>query len=327
MSNLVVHVGYPKTATTTFQKHVFPHHSDIDYLGKSIPDMSFRTEELRHEIQRLVNEDEVRYDGGKGLRRLVEELHQNCRRKVLLLSHENFIHHWGNDTGLVARRIREVFGPCRILITLRDQVDVIRSFYAMHGRYCTASFLMATQKEKVRTPLRLDDWLRLTIRAPEMNIFSILHYYDVIRYYVSLFGRDNVGVFLYEHFVKDSDDYVRRLCDFLGIDPTPALERARGKHENRRFTTFELCYLRVARLLGLRLFDWSQQDTPGWVARLRNLFGTNRVHLSEEWHARLCAMYGAGNRRLAAEFGLPLEQFGYPLAAEVAMSRPAKLAS
>ena len=33
MTNLYLHIGYPKTATTTLQKHVFQHHLDINYLG------------------------------------------------------------------------------------------------------------------------------------------------------------------------------------------------------------------------------------------------------------------------------------------------------
>lgn len=311
MNNVVVHVGYPKTATTTFQKHVFPNHPDIDYLGKTIPDMRFRSDELRNEIHRLINEDEVRYEGTQRLKKLMEEHRRNSDRKVLLLSHENFIHHWGNDKGLIARRIREAFGPCKILITLREQLDVIRSFYAMHGRYCTATFLMATQKERVRTPLSLEQWFQFTFRAPERNIYSILHYHDLVSYYVSHFGRENVGVFLYEQFVKDADTYVQQMCRFLKIDPTPALQQVKGKHENRRFTNAEVMYLRIARFCGLKMFDWTQQDAPRWLKYLRNLFGKHEVNIDGEWKTRLVEMYQDGNRKLAELYDLPLGQFGY----------------
>jgi hypothetical protein len=312
MPNVVVHVGYLKTATTTFQRHLFSNHPDIDYLGKTIPDMRFRGDELYQEMLRLTDEDEVRYDGGARLREIVRGYREASDRKVLLLSHENLIHPWGNDKGLIARRIHSAFGPCRIVITLRNQLEVIRSFYAMHGQYGDGVFLVASPHERVRTPMSFKRWLRLSMRAPWKNLPSVLHYYDVIHFYASLFGRENVGVFLFEEFVRDPESYVRKLSAFLGIDTEKAIALVAGKRENQRFTKFEAAYLRLARVLGLQRFDWSRETAPWWIRQLRDCFGKNEVYIRPAWADSIAELYAEGNRRLEEEFDLPLEEYGYP---------------
>ena len=34
MTGIVIHIGFSKTGTTTLQRAVFPHHSQLYYLGK-----------------------------------------------------------------------------------------------------------------------------------------------------------------------------------------------------------------------------------------------------------------------------------------------------
>ena len=314
-TRVVIHAGYPKTATTTLQRHFFPSHPEIEYLGKTIPDMAYVEPALKTEIDRLTNEDEVRYDGGERLRRIIQRYRNRCDHKVLLISHENFIHPWANDKGLIAKRLRSVFGPCRILITLRSQVDLIRSFYGMAGRYGKSLFVAKSENEPLRIPLTLDRWFQLVMRAPERNILGILHYYDMIRYYMSLFGSSNVGVLLFEEFVHSRASFMEKLSNFLGIDTNEGTSTLiEGKHENRRFSRVEKAYLRLSHFLGLNGFDWSRRDAPLLVRMLKSVLGEEEVHLGEKWENYLFDTYGEGNRKLADQYGLPLERFGYPMA-------------
>ena len=92
MTQLIVHLGYPKTATTTFQQHVFPNHPEIDYLGKFIPSFRYRDERLFPEIDQLMTVDSLRYGGVDVLRDLVEQQRSNCHHPVLLISSESFLH-------------------------------------------------------------------------------------------------------------------------------------------------------------------------------------------------------------------------------------------
>ena len=127
MTALFIHVGYPKTATTTFQKHVFPNHPEIDYLGKFIPGHRYRDERLYPSIDRLMTVDESRYEGVVGLRELIDACREQCSKRVMLISSESFVHVTAVNLGLVAQRVKAAFSPCKIIITIREQLDIIRS--------------------------------------------------------------------------------------------------------------------------------------------------------------------------------------------------------
>ena len=60
---LVIHVGYPKTATTTFQQHVFPHHPEIEYLGKFIPSFRYVDESMYGLVDELLHRSAIGFRG------------------------------------------------------------------------------------------------------------------------------------------------------------------------------------------------------------------------------------------------------------------------
>ena len=314
MPDLFIHVGYPKTATTTFQKHVFPKHPDIDYLGKFIPSFRFCEEKLYPEIEKLMTTDSSQYVKSEVLQEVVERYRMQSAGKILLLSSESFIHVTAIDLGLVAQRIKDTFSPCKIIITIREQRDIIKSFYGMHGRFGQYLFLCKDEMEKVRIPLSMEDWLTYSIRAYDKSFLSILHYYETIECYCHLFGRENVGVFLFEEFVEDRDTYMKKFCEFLNIDFSMTMRLVEGKHEHPNLSRAELFYYRVmAKVLPKFRFEFATMNRSklklGFLGNPRKV--TSRI--SAEWEKKLEMLYQEGNRKLISHFGLPVDLFNYLL--------------
>jgi hypothetical protein len=304
MATLFIHVGYPKTATTTFQKHVFPNHQEIDYLGKFIPSFQYRDTTLASEIDKLMTWNDARYAGVELLRNLMNEYRQQCRKKVLLISSESFLHVTATDMGLVAQRIKSAFGPCKIIITIREQIDIIKSFYGLHGQFGQYLFLCKDQAEKIKVPLRIGDWLNYSLRNYNKNFLSTLHYGEIIRYYCRLFGKQNVGIFLYEEFCQNKMEYFRKFCDYLRIDHQTAIKLVAGKHELRNLSTRDLFYFSIFS----RIFPRSKFEP--WVlgrsgAKIRS------IHIDPEMEERIRSLYRDGNRALMSEQALPLDAFNY----------------
>ena len=52
--NRCLHIGFPKTGTTTLQKHLFTEHSQIVYLGKPT-----RSEWLKEKMHTLIKQDSI----------------------------------------------------------------------------------------------------------------------------------------------------------------------------------------------------------------------------------------------------------------------------
>lgn len=314
MTQLFIHVGYPKTATTTFQKHVFPNHPEIDYLGKFIPSHRYRDERLYPAIDRLMTVGEVGYEGVVGLRELIDTYREQCSKQVMLISSESFVHVTAVDSGLVAQRLKAAFGPCKIIITIREQLDIIRSWYGMHGRFGEYLFLSKSETERVSTPLSIDEWLKYTHRSYDRNFLSTLHYHEIIQYYIRLFGRDNIGVFLYEEFTQDRVSYLKRLCDFLGVDHVTALQLVDGRHELPNLTRRQLFYVQfMSKLVPSFNFEQSSANSQGIIQRFLSDSPRAKIEISAKWIENLSLSYKEGNRALVDDLDLPLVRFGYCL--------------
>ena len=227
--------------------------------------------------------------------------------KAVLISSESFIHATATDIGVVAQRIKAAFSPCKIIITIREQLAMIRSFYGLHGRFGQYLFLMKTETERVRMPLSMDEWLNYEFRAYNQNLLATLHYYEVIKLYKDVFGLDNVGVFLFEEFVKDRRAYLEKFCNFLGVDLDTALQLTEGRHELSNLRTRELAFYNF---LAKYLPNW---DLPRANLIRKFLSGSPKaaIQVNRAWHERIAGLYTNGNRKLANEFALRLDEFGY----------------
>ena len=307
MTPLFVHVGYPKTATTTFQTHLFPHHPEVDYLGKFIPSHRYRDECLFSALGDLMTADECRFEGVAKLRKIVNRYRNQSSAKVMLISSESFLHVTATDIGVVAQRIKAAFSPCKIIITIREQLSMIQSFYGLHGRFGQYLFLTKSETEKVDLPLSIDQWLSYEFRAYNQNFLSTLHYYDVIKYYVDVFGNENVGVFLFECFVTDKRSYLEEFCGFLDVDVKTSLDFIEGRHELPNLSSRELAFYRF-----MSKYVPERNLPRATVIRtfLRNSPRAS-VEIDSVWRDKIKELYGQGNHDLARDFSLPLQQFGY----------------
>ena len=318
MTRVCVHVGYPKTATTTLQQHLFSRHPEIEYLGKFIPGFGFKTPELGLAMNELISHDDTRYAGTKHLRRLLDPLRRQGQDPTLLISSESMIHPWATDRGVVARRVYEAFSPCRVLVTIREQQDIIKSFYGRHGRFGQYLFLEKYESEKLRSPISFKDWFFYCMRTVDKNFLGTIRYYETIRYYVELFGRDNVGIFLFEEFRSQKSVFLAKLCQFLGVqDVVKAEELVVGKHEFPKLSRMDIFHERVAS----RLPSWLKRSaSPGPLQQYTRFptraFGTPTITFDPSHVQQLLQLYGEGNQRLQDDYNVPLKQFGYLMSSE-----------
>lgn len=315
MSTFYVHVGFPKTATSTLQMHLFNHHPEIDYLGKFIPGFGYRTAEIGDAVNQLVFADETMYRGTGVLRGLLEPVMQHSKQAAVLLSSESMVHPAATDRGIVARRIYEIFPQCRILITIREQIDCVKSFYGRHGRYGQYLFLEKTETELLKVPLPFEDWLKYNFRTLDKNFVGTIRYWEAISYYAQLFGKENVGVFLYEELIQNQSEFLRKLCEFLQVeDVALAGTLIQGQHENKNFSRGEVLFGNLAAKFPPRsgmVYPPGLDDmVPRWLQKFSR---KQSLQFSAEATEQLRTLYGEGNIKLRESFDLPLDQFGYAL--------------
>ncbi len=286
--NIVVHIGFPRTGTTTLQRHLFFRHPEILYLGKPYGDLT-----MRDSIDALIMEESTVYRP-EALRNLIEsrmERGLEGGRKVFLLSEERLVSAAKvRDKGVVAQRLFEVFGACKILVTIRNQIEAVKSAYLSGGRY-----LAHVPHALEGRLISFEDWLYISERMYHGDYVRNVTYFDTIRYYADLFGKDRLCILLFEDFVEEKRKFLGTLSQFLGIDEGRAWELARNGHENES----NIAPAQAGALARLTSGIWGRTDL--------------KAGLSADRRERLSNLYREGNRKLEQEFHLSLGKRGYPV--------------
>ena len=184
-----VHIGYPKTATTWFQKKLFPFIENIEYVDKKI-------------IRRLFIQPDSLDFNSSAIRQYFEETYS----RDILLSLENFIGGTNNPhlnkfkRKEHALRLQEVFPEAQILLFIRNQIDIIASSYNQYikdgGTYGINKYINSNAAE-------------------ESNYNSFLSFYDyqkTIKLYKDLFHYKNMSIYLFEAFRDNPVKFVENFC-------------------------------------------------------------------------------------------------------------------
>ncbi len=124
--------------------------------------------------------------------------------------------------------IRDVLGPVKILILLRDPAERAFSLYswmAMEGFEDAGTFEEALRREPARQTD--EEFIRHNPEFyPDYWYYSSGLYSEQVKRYYDTFGRGQVKVWLFEDLVKTPARVCTETFEFLGVDPTfsPRLE-------------------------------------------------------------------------------------------------------
>jgi hypothetical protein len=325
----VVHIGYPKTATTSLQKTVFPHLQDqgIDYLGLHFEARGRRL--TNNPAKDLLDDLEARS---------AEELHlhgarlsayavEPARSDTCLLSHEGFLFHCirGEVDGgeMRVEKLRELLERLAVvlddieltlLLVVRRQDELLHSLYAQ----AYSHFF-----RRVPELASFDTFLsQLAPESKYAHIFTPLYYAKTLDLCREVFPTAGLEVIPYELMVGDSQRFVSELARAVGVEAPPLLEigrenvRAQGRDQktSRRIPAHE----RVGRHLLRKL------DSQGALAQTlktlgraltRAAFGRGQtaetISISAEQRALIMQRFAPDNRRLAELTGRDLGALGY----------------
>lgn len=325
MLPVCIHVGVPKTGTTTLQRGLFAQHTQIVYVGKPYDNPS-ESHEACQAVAELADSlwqiDELEFDHtrAEALFKLGIRNRQKRAGRSMVFSEEGLTNVIGADRACIARRLKRLFGPCRILITTRNQTDALLSGH----RWCFARGFVNVS---------FDTWVRrchgLTLYSLRRNECPLRQYLygQLVRAYQDEFGEDRVLVLPLEMLKKNPSAYAHKLAGFLDIDEdqthqllnhTPAHNRSLSawatRYQNVQRRVRRLCRRGskaddAAEHMGLyvegihgRITRWLDR----WSPPHREMSASTRVFL-EEFYAR-------DNRLLEQLCGEPLSDLGYAVA-------------
>lgn len=196
--SIVIHIGYPKTATTWFQKNFFPY---VQSSHTNIP---------REEIVSKIIHPHALYIDAKDIRAyFISKYGQN-----LILSLEGFIgttHNFGLNGYMTkehAQRIHQIFPEAEIILFIRRQQDIIASSYYQYirggGTYGLNKYL---NKSYYRG-----------LNGLPLFSYNFFEYDKVMGVYAGLFGKKQLHTYLYEEFETNNDSFVMDFSESFGLN-------------------------------------------------------------------------------------------------------------
>jgi sulfotransferase family protein len=301
------HIGLHKTGTTWFQKQFYPRVA------------GYRLVERRLVRSVLLAQSPLAFNAAAARKAL--GLDEGAPAILCEEDLSGVLHNGGLLTDYVAKEIaRELHAiapDAKVVIFVRNQVSMAASLYQQYVREGGTS--------SVRHYLFPEDYLHLgrirPLKVPRFD-FSALEYDRLIAHYDSLFGRERVFAFAYEHFARDAPAFLSDFCAELGIAMPSGIDRRRLN------SSYRAGLIPVARFLNL-FTRRSVADKiavlhiPYWyparkllLDRLNRLPLFGRVPAAEnvlgsQVSGWIRQRFAESNRALQERLGVNLEELGY----------------
>jgi hypothetical protein len=226
MNRTYVHIGLPKTGTTSLQDLFFAEHPQLAYLGQT---NLWTHEDAKTVIKSILVEDYYRgICGENAVSQVIDRLLEN--RDRLIISDEAFTlgefmlrgPKWNlhSDHRAMAQRLRDVLGNVDIFIVLRNQADWLSSWHRQGlktGKYVEIDF---------------KQWLNKDIGPNRDHLYSLLDYDSLYQAYCEVFGPDRVHVYLYENYRDRFELLAEQMAQVMGIDSSLASRSIAGAAKN-----------------------------------------------------------------------------------------------
>lgn len=193
MSQQLIHIGYPKAASTWLKENCFPLSNKFQLIkGDVIVDQIIRPNALSFNP----HQHKVFFDTNYDDNIIISE---SMLSGSLVMAGNNGVY-----TKEICSRLKAIFPDAQIIIFIRNQPDIIASSYLEYikkgGSY------------------NINRYLWRTINIPLEFRLEFFEYNLVIDLYNKLFGKSNVHVFCYEHFAEDPVNFMTKLNIRFNLD-------------------------------------------------------------------------------------------------------------
>lgn len=316
--NITIHIGMPKSASTTIQRYFMSGLQDIHYFGAE--DFS---EGSRLFLQ-ILNQDGLRFNANKNEQALEENIDQTkpvifssefaCGLRSPLLSGQV------QSSSTICERLYDVAPQAKILIILRNQFDLQKSFHAQLLKK-ESTFLDIDK-------FTLDSWMEKNINLHNQHwpsVFDFADYFSLVKLYQSKF--ENVYVVLFEEIIKDMESFVNDdLFNFMQLEKKHVRSPFVNKVENVRYDTSNIkvndLINKVSNILKKRFGNpFGKVDKDQKERLISNMIhisgkifpGKRYTQYDRKHELFIHDFYKNSNQQLAELLNKDLSKFGYPV--------------
>ncbi|MDY6855212.1 MAG: hypothetical protein SWO11_11000 [Thermodesulfobacteriota bacterium] len=313
--NTLIHIGYHKTGTTFFQDIVFKKHPNVRLIDRS-------------EVQRVfLKVGSFSFNPDAAIRWFSGQKNNVYSEKDwLVISDEELsgnIHTGGNGGYLakeMAGRLFSVLPDAQISIHIRNQYEMIESVYRQYikkgGTFNIKKYLFDNDG--------------FNHRFPQFS-FEHFEYEKLIKYYISLFGKDNIHIFIYEEMRKNIDTFLEKYYLELQMPVVKDIIQIDKKRVNERLSLVSIFFARFTNrfygkdpinrrvIFHIPLFNKLCRSVYKGIDRMPLIKHLDRKGslLNGEIREYIKEHYAKSNEDLSDILGIDLRCYGYPMGDEI----------
>ena len=190
MPETIIHIGYPKTATTWFIRKFYPNirNADTIYYDNIKFDITPGNEVFEINYEKTLPEKE----------------------KLIIVTHAfaglvNLYWENGKYRELFLKNLKNLYPGSSIVLFIRNQFDFMASIYSSYLKKGGSYTIQELFSEKFTSDGKFFS-------------FEYLKYDKLIKMYQEQFGKDKVHVYVYEEFLESNDTFLKDYIHLFGLD-------------------------------------------------------------------------------------------------------------
>jgi len=315
--NITVHIGMPKSASTTLQKYFSSKLKGVHYAGPE------NKSEISDAFLDIIKKEDSYFD--------ISEIDSTFKKlitpdKPLIMSSEfacSFLSPLSSgipqSKTTICNRLHELVPQAKIMIVIRSQFDLHKSLYAQQLR--NESDSLSFKK------MSFDNWINKNIDLNSQHwqsVFELADYHTLIKLYQSKF--DRVKVFVFEEIIDDMEGFVNKdLREYLELAQNNIISPFVNNKENLRHNKFDIMaennINKAAQAFKTKLGDpfksIPQRRKTKLVANILRFFnsfssGKIETEYSDEQSQFLIDYYKESNEKTSKLIRKDLSKYGYP---------------
>ncbi len=243
---VLIHPGYPKTASTFLKDNLFSNHTEINFMTKS----KIISDKLN--LIKFLDKNEFNSE-----KRNISNFFKNnlSNNRLNILSDEMFLIPLGYklyDNLEAIRRLHSIFTDIEeieqinYLIMLRKPQDLILSYYTDEYHR------LVSYDKKLDKFQNFLKQIELSENIYTNKILQIFDYYKIIKHINSLKlenPKSEIGIFLLENLKNDNNNFSKKLSSFLGISYEETYQLLKNASPSNTTSKSEKFYFRK--------YDWN----------------------------------------------------------------------
>lgn len=291
----VLHIGFPKTATTSIQRNFFAKLPNTFLAGEissgtrqflDFKASCFGTESKPSDIRRIIESRE------EPNLLLSDELILGANRRL-------------TEQAFFSSYLKSLFGPSDILITIRRQEDILKSLYCSRHNAPLASLgvsLPISRHLWNGRKLSFNRWLRLMLEHPTETWLSLLEYDKVWEIWARQFGEKHVHLVPFE-FIASDDPRLNNKFQHLFPQASLTILEALQVKKFRAAPMGGRARLRTAKQKLFRIFYDFKQSSGALLPR--------ELRVDPDLAAEVRNHFSVANTSASEITGIALDSFGY----------------